>query len=146
MVSLDGAEVNVKAVSRLYKQNECAKGLLDHLAGRSYNSAESTVDRLEQVLRSAGLECSRRDIVGVLKELERLGCGAFVIGRRGAASRFQWRVQMASLGRTARGEGTDVVALAVDEALPKEEDIVETESTLRMEAFDTASIFALGTV
>ena len=130
MVSIDGAGVNVKALTRLYKQNECARGLLDHLAGRSYNSAESTVDRLEQVLGSTGLECSRRDVVGVLKELENLGCGTFVIGRRGAASRFQWRVQMTSLGRTARGEGTDVVALSADEALPKDDEAAEPQDAV----------------
>jgi hypothetical protein len=109
--------VDIKGLRRLYNSNGCARALLDYMATRKYNSMETTVDRLESVV---GDEWGRRDLVGVLKELQSLNCGEFIIGRRGQASRFQWAVQMISVGRTAKGDITGVELLKAEEAKPEE--------------------------
>lgn len=103
-----GKNVDVIGLRRLYLGDKCAKALLDHAAGRKKNSAQTTVDRLEMKLRQEGGKFSRREIVGVLKKLEELNCGAFVIGRRGQPSRFEWAVEMSGLGRVAQGEQMEV--------------------------------------
>jgi hypothetical protein len=111
--------VDIKGLRRLYNKDVCARALLDHIADRKYNSAETTVDRLESVLSQDG-DCSRREFVSALKELEKLKCGIFVIGRRGQASRFQWAVQMIEVGRAAKGEETPVPLLKMEDAKPEE--------------------------
>lgn len=122
-------EINLKELRRLYSTDTCARALLDHISQRRYNSFESTVDRLEAVLKREGADCSRRDVVGALRSLEQLKCGTFVMGRRGQASRFQWGVEMIGVGKAARGEETMVEPLKQEEARP--EDTEEKEGATR---------------
>lgn len=114
--------VDINGLRRLYNKNSCARALLDYVATRKYNSMETTVNRLESVMARLGGDCSRRDIVSVLKELEELKCGEFIIGRRGQPSRFQWAVEMVSVGQAAKRERGEVEFLKEEEAKPEESD------------------------
>lgn len=121
--------VDIEKLRRLYSSNECAKAILDHVAGRNKNSVKTNVDRLETVLREG--KFSRREIVGALKKLEELQCGTFVIGRRGQPSRFEWAVEMIGLGRAAQGAQSDVEILDAAQAEPVEpEELTEEEAEI----------------
>ncbi len=99
----------------LYKANSAAAKILDHFAGRQRDRNVTEVDRLEQLLPNV----SRAEIIDVFKRLDDLGFGQFLVGRRGAASRFVWTVSLISVGKAATGQGTvEAVVDDDDEARP----------------------------
>lgn len=66
------------------------------------------------VLEKRGLD--RRDIVTALRQMERMGYGKFIIGRRGKPSRFEWLTEQRSPTPEAtptRSRNTSVRAHAV---------------------------------
>lgn len=128
--------VDDKSLKRLYNEDSCARAILDYLASRKYNSYATTVDRIETVLSRDGTNYSRRDVVGALKELEKLNCGRFVIGRRGQTSRFEWTVQMVEVGRVAKGEKSTVEMLRIEEAKPEEAEEAELRRNMIRHTFN----------
>src|SRR6266566_8268956 len=112
--------VESKYIKNLYGDNECAKAILDYASSRSRNSSVTNVDRLTWVISRDGRTFSRREVIEVLKALENLGCGKFVIGRRGQPSRFEWEVQMIGVGKVARGDHAEIAPLSEGEELPEE--------------------------
>src|SRR6266478_7179034 len=112
MAPLNESNVNVERLKRLYATNKCAKALLNHAAKRKNNANTTTVDRLLALIVSEeNTVVTRQQLIEVLRGLEKLGCGRFVSGRRGQPSRFEWAVQITSLGKAATGEAS-VVAVA----------------------------------
>lgn len=120
--------VDVKELRRLYSEDGCAKAILDHAAGRKKNSGKTDVDRLEAVLRQESGKFSRREIISTLKQLEKLHCGVFIIGRRGQPSRFEWTVEMIGLGKTAQGEQAEVGFLGTSDQEVEEAEERQPES------------------
>jgi hypothetical protein len=141
--------VDIKGLRRLYNRDTRAQSLLDYVATRKYNSVETTVDRLESVMSGKESNCSRRNLVAILRELEQLNCGEFVIGRRGQPSRFRWAVEMISVGRAAKGEDSGVQLLKAEEAKPEESDESELPAGSMRHVFnlrpDYAVVFELPT-
>lgn len=86
-----------------YQNDLTAKPLLDYFANRQRSAPVTTVDHLQKELGRGnnGSGISRNQIVQVFRELEKLGCGTFRVGRRGFQSRFDWRVPMVKVGRMA---------------------------------------------
>jgi hypothetical protein len=125
MPPVDTNKVDAKVLKHLYANSPVAKATLDYFASRTYNAVSTKVDSLETRLRRAGHELPRRDVVGVLKQLADAGCGNFVTGRRGQPSRLEWSVQLTSVAKAARGEGSAVAKLDPTETeVPEEEDDV----------------------
>ncbi|MCK9914775.1 hypothetical protein MXD81_37020, partial [Microbacteriaceae bacterium K1510] len=94
----------------------------------------TTVDRLEVILRQHSAECSRADLIGVLKSMEEIGCGVFIIGRRGQPSRFQWHFKMTEVGKAAQGAQDSVSLVDFEEEEEEEdenEDIVPPPGVIR---------------
>ncbi len=73
-------------------------------AQRERDRTETTVERTITILNEAGRKVSRGEAVDLFRRLEDLGCGQFIIGRRGAPSRFVWAVGIVSVGKAAAGE------------------------------------------
>lgn len=121
MPPLEENKVDIKALKRLYANSAVAKAAMDYFASRQYNSGSTKVDRLERTLAQAEYEFPRRDVIGFLRQLEGLGCGTFVIGRRGQPSRFEWGVQMISVAKASKGEEQAIKRLDPVE-VPREED------------------------
>lgn len=96
--------VNIEGLRDMYRQNPVARAFLDHAAQRERDRAETTVDRIHAVLKGEGSDPSRAEVVSIFQLLETLGCGKFIIGRRGKASRFAWSASIADVGRAAVGE------------------------------------------
>jgi hypothetical protein len=101
-------QLNMGALRELYGTDKTARALFDNLAKRVYNSREQSVDQLERCLEKDDVEVSRRDITHLLKELQRAGCGEYIVGRKGHPSRFRWYVETVDIGRRAAGIPSDI--------------------------------------
>lgn len=112
MTGLEG--VNKKGLRKLYRENQAARCLLDHLAGRERDWTTTTVDRLLVNIAREGGDVSRGELVEALRQLEALGCGQFTVGRKGHPSRFEWEVSMVSVGQFAAQEREDIAKLSAD--------------------------------
>jgi len=108
------------ALRALVGENEAARRLFKRFAGRKNDAREMNVERAAWLASS-----DYQTMLGVFKELDRLGAGVFVVGRHGYASRIQWNYSIRSLGEIAMGESNlpeDVPADAVAEDLAEDGD------------------------
>jgi hypothetical protein len=85
-------------------------------AAKQRFSKESTVEQIEQ-----GAKVTRAFVVTAMKELDRLGFGKFVVGRRGNQSRMIWNVGLGDLGRCAQGKIVDFEELEPSESASAED-------------------------
>lgn len=108
--STNGANnvVNTAALRELYRKSDVGKELFDHFASRTNDSRETKLDRARAVLVARGARASIADLREFFRQLEHLGCGRYVIGRRGHPSRFIWTAGLVSVGQVASGKGVDV--------------------------------------
>jgi len=113
-------KVNFECLRSLYRDQGAARTVLDHIANRARNLRKITVDRILTSISTEGKELSRGDVISVFRELENCGCGTFITGRKGHPSRFEWRVQMTSVGRVAAGESEQIEEVAPDEMSEEE--------------------------
>lgn len=124
MQSLNDMKVDVVHLKDVYDKNPAVKALLDDAYDRKRNWGKTTVDGAVFKLKKrngAGTPLSRQDFVEGMRWLEELGCGRFVIGRRGQASRFEWAVNMISVAKAARGEEVQITCLSSEEAEASDE-------------------------
>lgn len=134
--------IDRKTLQALYAQSACARAAFDNFAGRDNKSSRTTVETLQNALRSQG-PFSRPEIASLFKELESAGCGQYVIGRKGHPSRFEWSVSLIKVGRAAAatGEGQDEDFLEEegfedvggDEEVEPSSDLIEHRFHLRRE-------------
>ncbi len=108
---------NVKAIQALYESDPNAKKLFDWTASLKKDAAETSLERLMSVL-----DISRKSAVTLAQELEEAGCGRFIVGRKGARSRFEWHYSRVSLGQVAAGETEEVEPVSDILATEAEED------------------------
>ncbi len=104
LMSGNGAGIDIALLKELYRRNPTARLMLEDFARRGRNRAQTTVDSLVFRLTMENPRVNRSDILGVFHELEKIGCGNFIVGRKGHPSRFQWAVGLSSVGKTAIGE------------------------------------------
>ena len=62
----------------------------NHIASHAFSKGTEGEPTVEQLMEELGVE--RTAVVEGFQELERVGAGKFVVGRRGKHSRFQWKV------------------------------------------------------
>src|SRR5215469_10873530 len=126
MTKIEG-QVNIEALRQLYKDNEVAKALLNHLRDRERNRHNTPVDILKYRLSQEGHPVNKWSLINVLRELEKIGCGRFVVGRRGQQSRFEWEVRMVDVGGAASGRETKIgtVVEAEDEEHENNDQIID---------------------
>jgi hypothetical protein len=87
------------ALKELYEEDAGARRFFQWAAERQNDAAQTSIERVEQ---KAGVD--RRKAIEMARQLEDLGCGRFVMGRRGAPSRIEWNVSLKSIGRAAIGQ------------------------------------------
>jgi hypothetical protein len=56
----------------------------------------------------------RRKAIELAKQFDRLGCGRYTIGRRGAPSRIEWAFSLKSIGQAAVGQASVLETLDPD--------------------------------
>ena len=115
-----GFKVDLVKLRNLYDENSSARAVLDHFARRERNRRTTPVDRIQSTVSAEGGKISRWDVIKVFRELQKCGCGNFLVGRRGGASRFEWDVEMVGVGQAAARETEQVEEVSLEEA--EEED------------------------
>jgi hypothetical protein len=110
----NGSKVDIKKLKDLYLKSGAAQALLDEFAQRERNRTETKVDNL-LYLKVDNRPITRGEVIQVLQEFERVGCGTFVVGRKGHASRFQWTVGLPSVGKAAAGEDVPLEVISEEE-------------------------------
>ena len=101
-------------------KNVDAKKLFDWAAKQRF-SKESTAEQIEQ-----GAKVTHAFVIAAMKDLEELGFGKFVLGRRGSKSRMIWNVGLGDLGRCAQGKYVDFNAPEPVESPLEEADLANT--------------------
>lgn len=144
MTTLEQTKVDINRLRKVYGNDSCAKAILDIAASRKNNSYSTNVDRLMWVISQGGASFSRRDVITALRELEKANCGAFIIGRRGQPSRFQWAVEMIAAGRAARGDQKDVEPLAEGDARKGTDEEIEVKAGVVRHSYKLRPDFSLG--
>lgn len=107
----------VQAIQDLYEASLHAKKLFDWTASLKKDAAETSLERLMGVL-----DISRKSAVALAQELEKAGCGRFIVGRKGARSRFEWHYSRVSLGQVAAGETEEIEPVSSNLATEAEEE------------------------
>jgi hypothetical protein len=94
-------EMDETRLREMYKSDRVARAFFDHMVRRERNQSMTEVEHILVLLNAHGENrFSRRDITELFKELQQLGCGRFVPGRRGSPSRFVWDVGSLSAMRS----------------------------------------------
>lgn len=126
--------VDENGLHGLYASDPAAKALLDHFASRERNRRTMPIDRVIWLVGTEGNRISRGDAVRVFKRLDELGCGKFMVGRKGHPTRFDWSVGMTEVGRVASGESVEIQpapAPVLDEAA--DDEMIDHRYRLRKE-------------
>lgn len=95
---------------RAYARNAVLAAMFDHAAARQRNATEWTVENAEKAIAGAGTFL-RSEVIDAFRAMEELGLGEFIVGRRGMASRFSWRVPMIDAGKVAKGLSNELPLL-----------------------------------
>jgi hypothetical protein len=78
----------LRSILLLAASSSVASEIFNHFVTRQRNRKVESVDKLVRIC-SAGT--TRTAVISVLRQLEAAGLGTFVAGRRGHASRFEWK-------------------------------------------------------
>jgi hypothetical protein len=113
----------LSAVKKLYATSRVAKAAFDYFATCQRNRSATKVNRLLSVLWARGQDVSYADVRDFLRELARLQCGVYVIGRRGQPSRLEWTDELVSLGQAAAGQRSEIEQLTEEEAPVENEEV-----------------------
>src|SRR5437868_192897 len=98
---IDGEIVN--KIKALYETDPVAKGLFDWLANRTNDVAETSVDRICQMV-----DVDRYQAIDLARILADIGVCDFIVGRKGWKSRVRWRYSVSSLGFAAKGQSEQI--------------------------------------
>lgn len=107
---------------QLYVSDLVAHRLLDHFAARQNDS------RITPAARAAALVgASLGEIFRVFRRLEQLGAGRFIVGRRGAKTRMEWRLSIRGLGLAAQGAAADPEPIDPEQVDDSDFELSETD-------------------
>lgn len=90
----------IARLKELYQEDRNARRFLDKAASRQREASATSIERIMVHCETD----SRADAVKLAKQFEAIECAEFIVGRRGAPSRLEWKYSLISLGRSAAGE------------------------------------------
>lgn len=103
------APLDEHGLRNLHRHHDAARKILDAVASRGNDVGETPVE-----LFIDELALDRASVIDALRQLGDVGCGEFVVGRRGAPSRFRWTLSTAALAdRLAALDGDESLAAPV---------------------------------
>lgn len=129
--------VDLAGLRKLYQSNADAKLILDHFAGFQRNRGVTLLERTENALNRGGRKVAKGDIIAVFRELEDLGVGIFIVGRKSRATRFEWAYPLSAVGQFAAGK---IDALPEPEVESEDDEDEEPTPAKPMPAVKTASV------
>jgi hypothetical protein len=123
-------QVDLEALKDLYAKNSVAKAAFDYFAACPRSRPETTVNQLLAVLVKRGHKASYFEVRDFLRELHRLNCGVYIIGRKGQPSRLRWHFGRMSLGRAAAGQPSQLEQSSNEKAAGADDEIEEGASSM----------------
>ena len=131
-------KIKVQKVRDLVNLNDVSSRFFERLAERTKNSSQTTVEHVIRLTKG-----ERKDVVELFKELEDLQLGHFIPGRRGAQSRFEWRVRLTDVARAAFGEIDEIEEADHDDLDDETEVVIEEDTDANTDNFMLEHTFAL---
>lgn len=93
----------IASLKEMYETDEAAKTFFDWAAIRRNDATSTSIDLLAQKA-----DTDPRGAREIAKQLAEIGCGDFIVGRRGAKSRIVWSVSLRSIGKAAAGKSREI--------------------------------------
>jgi len=116
----------------LYSDNDAARQVLDHMAGRERNQRITKLKVILRRLRADGSKIKQADVIGAFRALEELDCGRYIEGRHGHDSRFDWEFTKSLLAsKAAQGIEADAEQVTNESDEFYEYDILDHSYYLR---------------
>jgi hypothetical protein len=88
---------DLAGLSAAYNEDSNVRLILDHFADRQRNRNITELEALLGILARAGTPSEKPALINAFRRLDALGVGRFVTGRRGHATRFEWREKSLTL-------------------------------------------------
>lgn len=126
----------VKELRRMVSEDDTTHAFLGWLSEYTRNAENAHVELAERGATKWGREnideemiVSRQDVISVMKSLDELKLGRFIVGRRGAESRFEFWTSRVQIGQAAMGQ---IDRIDIDEEIVEleEEDVIEAHRML----------------
>jgi len=90
-------------LKEMYETDDAAQTFFDWASNRRNDATQTSIDHLAQKA-----ETDPRRAREIAKQLAEIGCGEFIVGRRGAKSRIVWSVSLRSIGKAAAGRSREI--------------------------------------
>src|SRR5687768_18208025 len=99
-----------ETLAKLYSSNKFAKIFLDSLSEleKSPKGGFTTLEHALSTIAEVDGSATKAEVRQVLEAIAETGCGRFLIGRRGHATRIVWEANAISVGKVARGDADEV--------------------------------------
>lgn len=120
-----------EALKELYVSNEAVKAFCDHMAQRDRNQGETKLKRILSLLADEKSPVRKPEMIAAFRELERVGCGQYVVGRHRWPSRFVWSVKSLTTCQLAQGSATESDETAIGDYDESESEELEHTYNLR---------------
>lgn len=120
----------------MVSEDDTTHAFLGWLSEYTRNAENAHVELAERGATKWGREnideemiVSRQDVISVMKSLDELKLGRFIVGRRGAESRFEFWTSRVQIGQAAMGQ---IDRIDIDEEIVEleEEDVIEAHRML----------------
>jgi len=90
-----------EALQSLVKESPTSEGLLLSLAVRERHTHQTDLRRFRIRLVNDGIKVVEKDYINAWKQLESLGAGSIIYGRKGKADRFKWYYSLIDIAKMA---------------------------------------------
>jgi hypothetical protein len=100
-----GSGTDIGGVCAAYAEDPDVRLIIDHFAGRQRNQNTTEIEALLDALARAGTPSEKPALIHAFRRLDALGIGRFVAGRRGHATRFEWREKSLTVRDLAINQG-----------------------------------------
>lgn len=105
--------MNKQLLVDLYAHVATAQTMLNWLADNDVNEAKPTlVEEMFEICKEKDPELKKDEVTQVMRALNDMGAGDYVIGRRGKPSRFEWKVNPSELAQIAKGSLSEASPVA----------------------------------
>jgi hypothetical protein len=138
----DIAHDTILELRTMFRDDPAARALFEWAAARKNDASETSIAYLAQ-----RAETTEANATKLARRLDELGCGEYIVGRRGGTSRIVWDYSLKSIGKAAKShQGESAVLEPKDPDLAAEsvEDRGSAEAPLTIAQAKKRLAIALG--
>lgn len=104
--------LNLNELQVVSNQSDTSRLIFKELGNRQRFRSSTDLRQFRNNLLASGMKIVQDDFTKTFKDLEKLGAGSLITGRRGNASRFIWNYNLKSLAKAAAGAPTVLTSIA----------------------------------